>query len=371
MEHCDESGAALSITTKRVFVIPLRQNGCPYSPIGKAESGIGPESQRLPGFRGPAKTAENLFGGEHCDKTGAIHDTTRIGRVSQRPVMSLTLEQRTNIEGVPKAAELIEISGAHALEASDRAILNLLYQHAHDSGRLADPTASWEMPITALRSSKHNGTDRIRDSLSRLLSVQVKVGYRDGKTGRERVLLTHLFESFDIPADEGIGGPVKFRVPTALVPVLAQSSRWGRIKAEIVCAMSSKYAIALYELVQLRGNMDRCVESFGLERFRDLLGVPPGAYERGNDFIKRVIDPAVLEVNGLSEFGVSVEVERAYSRAPIIGITLGWWRKAGDEYRATYQERQRSKLGRMARLRGKVEAVTARPEAFVSLAANG
>ena len=208
--------------------------------------------------------------------------------------MSLTLEQRTNIEGVPKAAELIEISGAHALEASDRAILNLLYQHAHDSGRLADPTASWEMPITALRPSKHNGTDRIRDSLSRLLSVQVKVAYRDGKTGRERVLLTHLFESFDIPADEGIGGPVRFRVPSALVPVLAQSSRWGRIKAEIVCAMSSKYAIALYELVQLRGNMDRCVESFVLERFRDLLGVPPGAYERGNDFIKRVIDPAVL-----------------------------------------------------------------------------
>jgi hypothetical protein len=212
--------------------------------------------------------------------------------------MSLTLEQRTNLDGVPKAAELIEISGAHALEASDRVILNLLYQYAHDSGRLADPTAFWELPITALRPSKHNGTDRIRDSLSRLLSVQVKVSYRDGKTGRDRVLLTHLFESFDIPADEGVGGPVRFRVPAALVPVLAQSSRWGRIKAEVVCAMSSKYAIALYELVQLRGNMDRCVEKFALERFRDLLGVPPGAYERGNDFIKRVIEPAILESTG-------------------------------------------------------------------------
>jgi len=40
--------------------------------------------------------------------------------------------------------------------------------------------------------------------------------------------------------------------------------------------------------------MDRCVEKFALERFRDLLGVPPGAYERGNDFIKRVIEPAIL-----------------------------------------------------------------------------
>ena len=271
--------------------------------------------------------------------------------------MSLTLEQRTNLDGMPKAAELIEISGAHSLEASDRVILNLLYQYAHDSGRLADPTAFWELPITALRPSKHNGTDRIRDSLSRLLSVQVKVSYRDGKTGRDRVLLTHLFESFDIPADEGVGGPVRFRVPAALVPVLAQSSRWGRIKAEVVCAMSSKYAIALYELVQLRGNMDRCVEKFALERFRDLLGVPPGAYERGNDFIKRVIEPAILEVNGLSEFAVKVDVERAYSRAPIAGVTIGWWRKTGEEYRETYRERQRSKLGRLARLKGNVEPV--------------
>jgi Initiator Replication protein len=273
---------------------------------------------------------------------------------------SLTLEQRTNHDGVPKAAELIEITGAHALEAPDRAILNLLYQHAHDSGRLGDPTATWEMPITALRPSKHNGTDRIRDSLSRLLSVQVKVCYREGKTGRDRVLLTHLFESFDIPADEGVGGPVRFRVPVSLVPILAQSSRWGRIKAEIVCAMSSKYAIALYELVQLRGNMDRCIENFTLARFRDLLGVPPEAYERGNDFIKRVIEPAVLEVNGLSEFGVKVEAQRPYSRAPISSVTLAWWRKSAEEYRTTYRERQRSKLGRMARLRGEVEAISAK-----------
>jgi hypothetical protein len=122
--------------------------------------------------------------------------------------------------------------------------------------------------------------------------------------------------------------------------------------------MSSKYAIALYELVQLRGNMDRCIEVFSMDRFRDLLGVPPGAYERGNDFIKRVIEPAVLEVNGLSEFGVKADVERAYSRAPITGVTLGWWRKDTDEYRATYQERKRSKLGRMARLKGNVEVVS-------------
>jgi hypothetical protein len=54
-----------------------------------------------------------------------------------------------------------------------------------------------------------------------------------------------------------------------------------------------------------------------------------------------------------------VDVDRAYSRAPITGVTLAWWRKDTEEYRATHQERQRSKLGRMARLRGTVETVEA------------
>jgi hypothetical protein len=33
---------------------------------------------------------------------------------------NLTLLQRTNLDGFPKPGELIEITGAHELEASDR-----------------------------------------------------------------------------------------------------------------------------------------------------------------------------------------------------------------------------------------------------------
>jgi hypothetical protein len=150
---------------------------------------------------------------------------------------------------------------------------------------------------------------------------------------------------------------VRYGVPDKLRPILATSSRWGRIKAEVVCAMSSKYAIALYEMVQLRGNLERAVERFSVERFRDLIGVPPGTYERGNDLLRYVVDPAVLEVNGLSEFGIRIEVERAHLRAPISAVSLAWWRKQGDAFRATFQERQRSKVGRKARLRGEAAEI--------------
>lgn len=272
--------------------------------------------------------------------------------------MSQTLVQKTNLSGFPKAGELIEITGAHALGAADRAILNLLYQHAHDSGRLGEIDAEWELPMAAIRPSKHESNDRLRDCLERLMRVVVQVPLPDARTGEARVVLTPLFEFFDLPADEGTAGAViRFGVPKKLRPVLERSNRWGRIKAEVVCAMTSKYAMALYELVQLRSGLDRCVEHFSLERFRDLLGVPPGKLTRGPDFERRVIEPALLEVNGLSDMGVKIELMRVHPRAPVTGVTLAWWRKEGDEFRAAYAERRRSKLGRMARLRGEVEVI--------------
>src|SRR6476646_733329 len=99
------------------------------------------------------------------------------------------------------------MTGTHALEASDRAILNLLYQHAHDSGRLLDPAAEWEMPLTSIRQaiSKHESSDRLRDCLHRLMHVMVNVVYvaEDRGDGPEqRVVITGLFDFFDLSARE-------------------------------------------------------------------------------------------------------------------------------------------------------------------------
>ena len=266
--------------------------------------------------------------------------------------MSSTSEQKTNAVGFPKAGELIEITGAHELEASDRAVLNLLYQHAHDSGQLGNITSEWELPMAALRPSRHESNDRLRDSLRRLMRVVVTVPFLSAEGGEPRYLNTHLFDFFDVSANErAASATVRFGLPKKLQPVLARSSRWGRIKAETVCAMTSKYAIALYELVQLRSGMDRCVETFPISRFRDLLGVPPGKLLRGPDLLRFCIEPAVLEVNGLSDVGVQSKLVRAHARAPITAVTLAWWRKEGDAFRATHVEQQRPKQGRTARLR--------------------
>jgi Initiator Replication protein len=280
--------------------------------------------------------------------------------------MSLTLEQRSNLDGYPKAGELIEMTGLEDLEASQRAISNLLYQHAHDSGRFTEPDAVFEIPMATLRTalSKHESGDRLRESLIALMRVVVRVGYV-AKDSEQRIIIAGLFKFFDVARkDLSARSVLRYGIARELITVLERSQRWGRIKAEVFCAMKSKYAVALYEMLELRRNMDRCVETFAVDRFRELLGVKADTYKLGPDFQRFVIDPAVLEVNGLSDLGVQIRLDRKHSRAPIHGVVMTWWRKSPEELATAIRERNRSKVGRMARLKGAVETATPRLEAL-------
>ena len=275
--------------------------------------------------------------------------------------MSLTILQKTNYNGFPKPGELIEVTGTHLLETSDRAILNTLLQRAHDSGNMQEVDAEWELSFSELRQelSKHESNDRVRNCLDRLGSVRVAVHYKTS-AGEPRKLNTPLLAFVDTTEGDSPNPTVQYSFPKRLRVVLLRSNRWGRVRCEIAYAMKCKYAIALYELVCLRLNRDSCVEAFPIERFRELLGVPPGTYEDGGNFRAKVIEPALLEVNGLSDFGVQIDLRRRHPRAPIHEVAVAWWRKQGDELRISMQERECGKIGRKSRLRGTAQTVAAK-----------
>jgi hypothetical protein len=274
--------------------------------------------------------------------------------------MSRTLGQRTNRDGFPKAGELIEMTGLEDLEAPQRAISNLLYQHAHDTGRVAEAGAVFEIPMATLRTalSKHQSGDQLRASLTMLMRVVVRVSYLDetGGNSEQRVMISGLFRFLDVSAkDLTTRATLRYGIAQELRAVLERSQRWGRIKAEVFCAMRSRYAMALYEMLELRRNLDRCVETFTIGRFRELMSVKPDVYREGFDFKRCVVDPAVLEVNGLSDIGVQIDLQRKHTRAPFHAVTVAWWQKSPEEMARVARERNRSKVGRVARLKGAVE----------------
>ena len=80
--------------------------------------------------------------------------------------------------------------------------------------------------------------------------------------------------------------------------------------------------MALYEMLELRRNLDQCIETFTIERFRELMSIKQDAYRVGFDFERSVVEPAVLEVNGLSDMSVRIDLQRKHSRAPFHAATI-------------------------------------------------
>jgi Initiator Replication protein len=178
---------------------------------------------------------------------------------------------------------------------------------------------------------------------------------RDGKPAVRQV---HLLGTSDEIRDKD--GRLYYHFPLELRAIFKQSVQFARLQKDVMFAYTSKYALALYEVVQKRGNLKhKFREEFSVERFRELVGVEKGKYQEFKNLKLRVIDPAVLEVNGLGEFGC--KVEPVYKGRKVIALRLSWWAKNLDQKKATLRELRISRVGRRARLLGTVETIAPAP----------
>jgi plasmid replication initiation protein len=152
---------------------------------------------------------------------------------------------------------------------------------------------------------------------------------------------------------------LRYKFTETLQKIITHSRYWGRIKAYVMFAFTSKYALTLYEAVCLRANLQASEQTFPIKEFRDLLNVPSGKLENFKSLKQWALDPAVLEVNALSDFHVEIEPirEGGMIRGKLTGFRLCWQRKAKPEWEAVLNELMRPKVGRKARISGAVEAV--------------
>ncbi|MEO0439163.1 MAG: replication initiation protein [Pseudomonadota bacterium] len=246
-----------------------------------------------------------------------------------------------------KPGELIDIVEMTPLTLNDRRIYNCLLANAWDNiGEDVKHVIS-----KADLSSSHNGTERMGASIERLMAAIVRVRLPDGKLMRVQLLGSNT------ETQKG-SGVFRYRFDSQLRKIIKNSSVFARIRSEVTFALSSKYALALYEMIQKRGNLShRWSEEFSVDELRSLLGVEPGKLTLFGNFKSRALQPAVREVNALGDYGVQmlpVKTGRA-----VTAVKISWWRKSEDELKAAYQELQRSRVGRRARIAGTVEDVAA------------
>src|ERR1700730_5828057 len=191
-----------------------------------------------------------------------------------------------------KPGELIDVVEMSPLTLHDRRIYNLLLLNAWEN--LGEPVEH-SIYKRELRGS-HDVNDRVGESLDRLMGAFAKVStVRDGKPAIKRV---HLLSTNEEIRDSD--GRLYYYFPLELRKILKESKQFARLQKQVMFAYTTKYGLALYEVVQKRGNLTRkFCEEFPVERFRALLNVEPDKYPNFKNLNQRVIAPAVLEVNGL------------------------------------------------------------------------
>jgi hypothetical protein len=278
-------------------------------------------------------------------------------RVPKLVVQFRTIDQKPNGDEFAKARELIEIRGTGSLSLQDRRVMNVLYANA--GNKLCDDIGH-VIGIAELRGG-HKGGERVKDSILRLMKTVVEVPTKDSKGAPATKMVQILSDTTVSDDDSNPAGQVVYSFSRGMREIIKDSTLWGRVRSAVVFAFTSKYALALYELVTARINLKHIwQEEFSVEDFRALLGVPDGKLERIPNLLQRVIQPAALEVNGLADFGVAIEAIRkgGQMRGLVTGFRVSWWRKDHSDLQAAYQELKRVKTGRLARLRGNIETAS-------------
>ncbi len=261
-----------------------------------------------------------------------------------------TVDARPGSDSLIKPGELVDLVEVTPLTLNDRRIYNQLLENAWDA---IDKPVTHVIHKTALRGN-HNSNDRVGESLERLMSAIVKVAVIwDGEPAIERVQL--LGGNLESNRPDGL---LEYEIPSRLRKIIRNSQVFARLQREVMFALSSKYALTLYEMVQKRGNLRwRASETFALDALRGVLGVPRGKLTSWSNLKLRAIDPAVAEVNALSDF--MVEIRPIKTGRAVTHVELRWWRKDGDASGAIDRALDFSKVGRRVRAEGRTEQLDA------------
>lgn len=134
----------------------------------------------------------------------------------------------------------------------------------------------------------------------------------------------------------------------------AESDHWAILDRQTVYALTSKYAILLFQHFSSLQNLQaKTAERFTVSQVRSLLGVPEGKLERFANLNRDALKPAIAEVNQLARFTLTVTLHK--TGRTVTAVEIGW--KAKPDLSTTKRELKTSRVGRTERRRGVVEHI--------------
>lgn len=206
------------------------------------------------------------------------------------------------------------------LSLLERKISNALLYHA-----FPNLTTSLEHEITVeslkkLLSFNSKNTLVLKKALKTLVSTIIEWNLLN-----ENVEEIESFEGWNastilssVSVNKGI---IRYQYSELLKQLIVDPKMYGRISLIIQARFKSAYSLVLYEnCVRYRGLP--YTKNFNYRIFRKLLGVEDGKYETFRDFNRRVLTPAVTEINRSSDIQVVPEITRKARKVQSIKFSL-------------------------------------------------
>ena len=269
----------------------------------------------------------------------------------EAPAKLHTLDLKPRNGEAIKPAELIQITGHQDLTLNARRAITILWYSAHVQG--IQEGRAYTVEIDDLKPDSHKGYEMVEEAIEALMRTILTVKLPNGKTRRVQFLGGNDLDAPDRPA-----GVLTYSFDKMLIEILRDSTIWGKIALPVLMAFTSKYAVSLYENVAQLVNLDRkCTHIYTLDEFREMMGVQPGRYRTFGELNMHVIKPALEEINGLAAFGMNVLPVKKGKK--VAELHVGWWQKDASALRDAWDEMQRSRVGRRARINGTVENIIA------------
>ena len=210
-----------------------------------------------------------------------------------------------NKKEVIKASAAVQVQNKMTL--LQRRAWNILLAHAYDE---LPTKASHHIGVHDLMQvlefhSKNE--DYLKDALEALVGCKVKWNVLD-KDGTAIWGVAALLAEAEIKA-----GVCTYAYGPKFRSLLYNPKMYARVCLSLQNRFDSKHALALWELCidYLGANRDYGETPFiSLEHFRELMGITEGMYPTFKRLSEKVINPAIAEINRLSDFRVTVEYQR-------------------------------------------------------------
>lgn len=237
-------------------------------------------------------------------------------------------------------------------------LMHLLIAKA--GGRMADDVQH-EFRLSEIR--KISGMkNHDRASLEPLIADLAAVVLVHDDMEKKRITISGIIDEGVIDYRHEISGDllVTWTFRRAFQRMAAESNHWAIVDRQTVFALSSKYAILLFQHIASLAKMDHVHSKiFTIPELRDLLGVPVDKLDRFSNLSQKALKPAIAEINQISRLDL-IARPRKIGRT-IASVEICWAVKGSVAKDAAARELKGHSAGRKARRGGTAETAITEP----------